>query len=61
VGDRFSRADVTAASLLAPLALPAEHPTYEVIVLPPGVAADRDAWLSRPIVSWVREIYRKHR
>ena len=28
VGDRFSRADLTAASLVSTLALPPEHPTY---------------------------------
>jgi glutathione S-transferase len=61
VGDRFSRADVTAASLLAPLALPKEHPTYGLLQVPPRASADREAWDERPITQWVRKIYREHR
>jgi glutathione S-transferase len=61
VGDRFSRVDVTAASLLAPLALPKEHPTYALLALPPLAAADIELWGERPVANWVREIYRNHR
>jgi len=61
VGDRFCRADITAASLLAPLALPKEHPTYGNLVVPPLAAADLARWGERPTLAWVREIYRKHR
>jgi glutathione S-transferase len=57
----FSRADVAAASLLAPLALPKEHPTYGRLELPPRSRADLARWADRPIVAWVREIYREHR
>jgi glutathione S-transferase len=61
VGDRFSRADITAASLLAPLALPKEHPTYDSLEVPPRARADLKQWTERPSLVWVREIYRDHR
>jgi glutathione S-transferase len=61
LGDRFSRADITAASLLAPLALPKEHPTYGVLEVPPQARADMALWANRPTLAWVREIYRGHR
>lgn len=61
VGDHFSRADITAASLLAPIALPKEHPTYGNLEVPPRARADLARWAERPTVSWVREIYRAHR
>lgn len=61
VGDRFSRADVTAASLLAPLALPREHPTYGALAVPPLAAADLERWAERPVLDWVRETYSAHR
>ncbi len=61
LGDRFSRADITAASLLAPLALPKEHPTYGMLEVPPRARADLALWAKRPTLEWVREIYRGHR
>jgi glutathione S-transferase len=61
LGDRFSRTDLSAASLLAPLALPKEHPTYGVLEVPPRARADLALWAERPTLSWVREIYREHR
>lgn len=61
VGNRFSRADITAASLLAPLALPPEHPTYSMLQIPPRAQADFERWAQRPIAHWVRETYRKFR
>ncbi|HJO10626.1 MAG TPA: hypothetical protein QGI39_01125 [Gammaproteobacteria bacterium] len=35
----FSRTDITAASLLAPLVQPAQHPAYSDIQISPKVAA----------------------
>lgn len=61
VGNEFSRADLTAASLLAPLAMPLEHPTYSGFQLPPGVAGDVAGWEQRPSIGWVREMYARHR
>jgi glutathione S-transferase len=60
-GARFSRADLCAASLLAPLALPPQHPSYHRLQLPPGVAADLEKWQRRPSLRWVGEIYRNYR
>jgi glutathione S-transferase len=61
LGEHFSRVDVAAASLLSPLVLPPEHPTYHDLQLPPGVAADVAGWQERPSIRWISEIYRKHR
>ncbi len=61
VGDRFSRADLTAASLLAPLVLPPEHPTYSKLAVPPRVRADFALWSERKVAAWVRDLYRRHR
>ncbi len=61
LGDHFSRTDLTAASLLSPLVLPAEHPTYHNLELPPGVAADVAKWQQRPSMRWIGDIYRNFR
>lgn len=61
LGNRFSRADLTAASLPAPLALPKEPPTYGLLAVPPQARADLALWAERPTLAWVREIYREYR
>jgi glutathione S-transferase len=61
VGERFSRADLTAASLLAPLANPAEHPVYAGLSMPPQMAAVLSDWDGRPSMRWIREIYSRFR
>jgi glutathione S-transferase len=61
LGNRFCRADITAASLLAPLALPKEHPTYGMLEMPPRARADLAPWAERPSLVWVRRIYHEHR
>lgn len=61
VGEVFSRADMTAASLFSPLAMPDEHPTYVGLQLPPRVSADLEEWRDRPSMRWVREIYARYR
>lgn len=58
---QFSRADLTAASLLAPLVAPKEHPTYAAAVFPPAVAATMQAWAKRPILRKVRDFYAAQR
>ena len=60
-GDGFSRADITAASLLAPLASPKEHPTYNRLELPPNISIDLENWKNRPSLVWVRDTYTKYR
>lgn len=61
VGDRFSVADITAASLLAPLACPSQHPVYGDPSYQAGMAQALSAWRDRPAMAWVRHIYDKHR
>jgi glutathione S-transferase len=60
-GDRLTRADITAASLLAPLVLPAEHPVYTRIQLPVALAATVATWQERPTLKWVKQVYSDHR
>ena len=61
VGDRFSVADLAAASLLSPVTCPPESPA----VLPQPRSAGAQAWLARwaahPGTAWVLETYRRHR
>lgn len=63
VGDRFSVADLTAASLFYPLALPPEFPytspTWDD--LPAGAREFLDDLRERPGAQWVGEMYRRHR
>jgi len=61
LGEHFSRVDIAAASLLSPLVLPPEHPTYHNLQLPPGVAADAAGWQERRSIRWIGNIYQKYR
>ena len=58
VGDRFSVADLTAAALLFPLAMPAEvqYPYPQM----PDWGALREL-TEHPTIEWIRAIYRRHR
>ncbi|MEL6688986.1 MAG: glutathione S-transferase N-terminal domain-containing protein [Pseudomonadota bacterium] len=60
-GDAPNRADLTAAALLAPVALPPEHPVYKGLKPPPLMAADCDDWANRPSMAHVRRMYARHR
>ncbi len=60
-GDRFSRADIAVASLLAPFARPPEMPAFQAMVFPPALAADCERWRGRPIMRFVKRQYRDHR
>jgi glutathione S-transferase len=60
-GDRFSRADITVASLLAPLAPPEQIKTYHNLALPKALIADFERWKHRPIMRWMAERYRTGR
>lgn len=60
-GDTFTRADLTAASLLAPLVTPAKHPTYAALSLPKRLAETIKSWHNRPILRHVSTVYDKHR
>jgi glutathione S-transferase len=59
VGDRFTVADLTAASLFYPLVLPPEGP--RVPVLPEAYERFRGPLKARPGFRWVEEIFRRHR
>lgn len=61
VNDRFGRADITAASLLAPLARPAAHPHYRRVRLPERLEETLTRWSARPSLRWVERIYADHR
>ena len=61
VGDRFGRADITAASLLAPLAPPGEHPVYRRGAMPAAVEDALTRWSARPSLRWVERTYAEHR
>jgi glutathione S-transferase len=61
IGDRFGRADITAASLLAPLARPAACPLYRKATLPQAVEDALARWSARPSLRWVERTYTEHR
>jgi glutathione S-transferase len=60
VGDRFSVADLTAASLLYPVVLPAEGPSGEE-GLSKGMRRFRESLAGRDGFGWVAEMFRRHR
>ncbi len=61
VGEAFGRADLTAASLLAPLAGPPERATRRSVPWPPIVADALARWRARPALRWVLATYATHR
>jgi glutathione S-transferase len=61
VGDRLTVADITAASLLAPMACPSEHPVYGEASFRDKMGVNPALWGQRPGLDWVRRLYREHR
>ncbi len=61
VGDRFSRVDLTAASLLAEFARPREMPAHHEMLEHDVLAADVEGWKERPVMRWVIAQYNTHR
>jgi glutathione S-transferase len=57
----FGRADITAASLLAPIARPEQCAIYRRVKLPPEVEKKLVAWEGRPAILWAKKIYERHR
>jgi glutathione S-transferase len=57
VGGGFGRADITAASILSPLAMPPDMPLYGRLRPPPAVAAALARWRARPSLKWVLRTY----
>lgn len=60
-GSEFTRADLTAAALLAPLVAPKEHPVVHAVVFPKAVSESMRAWAPRPALQFVRRMYAAHR
>lgn len=60
-GDAFTRADLSAASMMALMIITPEHPTYGNLQIPPRMTQDIVAWQSRPISQFVARMYRRHR
>jgi glutathione S-transferase len=61
VGTSFTAADITAASLLAPIACPKEHPIYGDPTYQASMVKAIEPWAQRPALRWVRQMYAKHR
>jgi glutathione S-transferase len=61
VGDRFSVADLTAASILYPMIRPAEGPVPLDSPSPPAFERFRESFADRPGFIWLEEMYRRHR
>jgi glutathione S-transferase len=61
VDGRFGRADLTAASLLSPLARPEALPLYQRLQLPDQVEAVLRRWSKRPALRWVLRVYASDR
>lgn len=60
-GDRFSRADITVASLLCFLCMPPEHPVTWRPVKDPATAALIAGYAERPTTRWVKRVYQEQR
>ncbi|MGE5475518.1 MAG: glutathione S-transferase family protein [Bacteroidales bacterium] len=61
-GDCLGRADITAASLLAPLLRgPAVVPMYDRVRLPDDAERALARWNQTPALRWVRRLYQSHR
>jgi len=64
IGSDFGRADLTAASLFAPIALPQVEPVSGIsagIRWPRSLAPAIARWSDRPSLKWVRKMYETHR
>jgi glutathione S-transferase len=61
VGENFSVADLTAASLFYPLVAPAEGPLPTDSPTPPALEHFRESLSQRPGFLWVEEMFRRHR
>jgi glutathione S-transferase len=63
LGDKFTWADLSVASMLSLLVLPKEHPFpwHERDIPDPEIKELHDSYKSHPVAEWVRKIYREHR
>lgn len=61
IGDRFSRADLTACALLSPFCSPGKSDAVVSALFPEPVRALRDKHKTRRLFGWVRDMYRDYR
>ncbi|MGB3049584.1 MAG: glutathione S-transferase family protein [Polyangiales bacterium] len=61
VGDRFTLADLTMASILSPLARPQEHPFYARMAMGKAAEALLESFRSDLMIAWVKDCYARHR
>jgi len=61
VGEDFSVADLTAASLFYPVVGPEGGPLPPDLPTPPALESFRDGLRDRPGFAWVEEMFRRHR
>jgi glutathione S-transferase len=61
IEDRFSRADLAVASLLARFACREEIPAFRGQQFPDALLADMRRWRGRPVMRWVKGLYEAHR
>ncbi len=61
VGEEFSVADLTAASLFYPVVGPEGGPLPPDVPTPPALERFRDGLRDRPGFAWVEEMFRRHR
>lgn len=61
VGDRFTAADLTFASLYSPIVVPPEQPITSKTELPPSLIRLRDEALRRPAGQFAARLYRDER
>jgi glutathione S-transferase len=61
VGDSFSVADLTAASILYPMVAPPDGPISPDLPSPPAFERFRAEFTERPGFIWIEEMYRRHR
>jgi glutathione S-transferase len=61
VGDRFSIADLTAASLLSPVLFPPECQARIFEPRAPGLQKWLARWADHPGVAWMKRIFARHR
>jgi glutathione S-transferase len=59
VGDRFTRADLTACALLSPYCIPGDQEASAMF--PEQLQEQRDKHKSSPFFGWVRDMYKDHR